>query len=107
MKEIIGLHYQSMKKIKLLIKNEYIYSIEEVNNSVDDTDFIIIPGLVDLQINGYKGIDFNKRPLTPKEWHESIDLLLREGVTSFYPTIITNSYENLINIFKLKINKIR
>jgi N-acetylglucosamine-6-phosphate deacetylase len=52
---------------------------------------LIGPGLVDLQINGYAGRDFNSLPIAPQMVVEVVRLLHREGVTSFFPTIITNS----------------
>jgi len=49
------------------------------------------PGLVDLQINGFAGIDFNTAPLSEADVHQSVRLLLKQGVTAFLPTVITNS----------------
>jgi N-acetylglucosamine-6-phosphate deacetylase len=51
---------------------------------------IIAPGLVDLQVNGYKGVDFNDASLDEAAIHTIVHALLAQGVTSFYPTIITN-----------------
>jgi N-acetylglucosamine-6-phosphate deacetylase len=55
----------------------------------------IAPGLVDLQINGYGGIDFNADELTAEDVEAAAGLILRQGVTTFFPTIITNSAENI------------
>jgi N-acetylglucosamine-6-phosphate deacetylase len=51
----------------------------------------IAPALVDLQINGYAGHDFNHLPLRPELVGDVARLLWREGVTTFYPTVITNA----------------
>lgn len=51
------------------------------------------PGLVDLQINGVAGIDFNTAPLSAEDIGRAAKLLLQRGVTSFLPTVITNSDE--------------
>ena len=53
----------------------------------------IAPGLVDLQVNGYLGRDFNRPPFPPSAVGEVAALLARDGVTSFFPTVITNSGE--------------
>jgi N-acetylglucosamine-6-phosphate deacetylase len=50
-------------------------------------------GLIDLQINGFAGIDFNTPPLPESSVHEATRKLWHEGVTSYYPTVITNSDE--------------
>ncbi|WP_284646435.1 N-acetylglucosamine-6-phosphate deacetylase [Paenibacillus silviterrae] len=50
----------------------------------------IAPGIVDLQINGYGGRDFNAPPLQEEAIHQMSQALRKEGVTSYYPTIITN-----------------
>src|SRR5699024_223314 len=61
---------------------------------------IIAPGFVDIQINGYKGYDFNEKSLEKEEWNAVTQHLLDVGVTTFYPTIITNSFDTLSNILK-------
>ncbi|GGG07410.1 N-acetylglucosamine-6-phosphate deacetylase [Paenibacillus abyssi] len=53
------------------------------------------PGLIDLQINGYAGIDFNTASLSAQDVTEVTARLWKQGVTSFFPTIITNSDENI------------
>ncbi|MFC5985432.1 N-acetylglucosamine-6-phosphate deacetylase [Marinicrinis lubricantis] len=50
----------------------------------------IAPGLVDLQLNGYEGIDLNTLPLTIQDVQNLTRRLWEEGVTTYYPTMITN-----------------
>lgn len=52
-------------------------------------------GLVDLQINGLGGIDFNQTELEQEPWRRAIELLGRDGTSHFLPTLITDSIENL------------
>lgn len=49
------------------------------------------PGLVDLQVNGYGGLDFNQPPLATDLVARLTTLLWQEGVTTYLPTIITNT----------------
>jgi N-acetylglucosamine-6-phosphate deacetylase len=56
------------------------------------------PGLIDLQINGINGIDFNATTLTKEEVVNTTHYLLSQGITTFLPTIITNSDENILNL---------
>ena len=55
----------------------------------------IAPGMIDLQVNGFAGVDYNS-PDTPQgEIARSIEVIRRTGVTRFFPTVITGSHENI------------
>ncbi|AMJ63215.1 N-acetylglucosamine-6-phosphate deacetylase [Bosea sp. PAMC 26642] len=49
----------------------------------------ISAGLVDLQVNGFAGIDFNSGTITPAEMDHALEAMLATGVTTCLPTIIT------------------
>lgn len=46
-------------------------------------------GLLDLQVNGYAGIDFNDPSLTAEALDHALSAMLRDGVTACLPTLIT------------------
>jgi N-acetylglucosamine-6-phosphate deacetylase len=46
-------------------------------------------GLIDIQVNGFAGIDFNAPGSTPDTLQTAIDALRASGVTRFLPTLIT------------------
>src|SRR4051812_13109292 len=52
------------------------------------------PGLIDLQINGYYGVDFVDA--SPDEWLEVACRLPSTGVTALQPTFITAPVERLL-----------
>lgn len=52
-------------------------------------------GLIDLQVNGYGGIDLNDGALTADRVGDLARLLWERGVTTFLPTLITASEESL------------
>lgn len=54
-----------------------------------------IPGFVDLQINGFKGIDFSSPELTEKNCYEACKDILKTGTIVFLPTVITSSIDLL------------
>lgn len=99
LQSIKGKHYITGKLIKVTMQHGKIKSIKEIEGDSEENQ-IIAPGFVDIQINGYKGYDFNKKALTKEEWDTVTQYLLDVGVTTFYPTIITNSYDTLSNILK-------
>ncbi len=59
---------------------------------------LIGPGLIDLQINGVNKIDFNIPTLKPEDLLSATHYLLSQGITSYFPTIITNSDEAVTTI---------
>lgn len=59
------------------------------------------PGLIDLQVNGINGIDFNSTGLTTQDLINANKYLLSTGVTAFFPTVITNSDENLLKMLAI------
>jgi N-acetylglucosamine-6-phosphate deacetylase len=56
------------------------------------------PGLIDLQVNGIMGIDFNSSIVSKEDFLTATLHLLSKGVTTFFPTIITNSDENILRL---------
>lgn len=54
---------------------------------------IELPGLFDLQVNGFAGVDFNNPATTEAEVLRAIDRIQATGVTRFLPTLITSSLD--------------
>ena len=53
----------------------------------DEDEDIVAPGFVDLQVNGYGGVDFARADATA--YQLAGGALLEGGVTAFQPTLIT------------------
>jgi len=52
-----------------------------------------LPGLFDLQVNGFGGVDFNAPDLTADRVHEALERMRATGVTRCLPTLITSTFE--------------
>lgn len=52
-----------------------------------------LPGLFDLQVNGFAGVDFNAPDLTTDRVAEALDRMRATGVTRCLPTLITSPFE--------------
>ncbi len=52
-------------------------------------------GLLDLQVNGYAGVDFNSPSLTPDALDQALHAMSRAGVVHCLPTLITASESQL------------
>lgn len=55
------------------------------------------PGYVDLQVNGYAGVDFNADNVTAEQLHDSCRQLRDDGVAGILATIITDELEAMAN----------
>lgn len=54
-------------------------------------------GFIDIQVNGYAGVDFNSDGLTDEQFVAVCAQLKRDGVQRFYPTIITDQFERMLH----------
>ena len=52
-----------------------------------------LPGLFDLQVNGFAGVDFGDPAATGEQLLAAVDAIGTTGVTRFVPTLITSSLE--------------
>lgn len=98
---IYGQDYRSGKPLKLTVSGTVLKGIEESPVPSGELSRIIAPGLTDLQVNGFGGIDLNSAELKPQDLRDISARLFSEGVTSFFPTIITNSDENIRRSLKI------
>lgn len=78
------------------LHNGLLLSVEKTTES--KSGYFSAPGLIDLQINGINGIDFNETTLTTDDIINATEYLLSQGVTTFFPTVITNSDENIMSL---------
>ncbi len=59
----------------------------------------VLPGLIDLQVNGYGGVDFNAA--TAEEFQSAFRALRRDGVFMVQPTVITDSADVVVRQISL------
>jgi N-acetylglucosamine-6-phosphate deacetylase len=102
---IEGIHYSTGQPVRLTIANGLIGSIEHMGTESGRTTGqepdrttarnlpVIAPGLVDLQVNGIMGIDFNDPDLNAERVEAASSHLLHHGVTAYCPTLITGPAE--------------
>jgi N-acetylglucosamine-6-phosphate deacetylase len=61
----------------------------------EDRDVYVAPGFIDLQVNGFAGVDYCS-PTAPHDGiGASIRAMFKTGVTRFFPTVITGSPEDM------------
>jgi N-acetylglucosamine-6-phosphate deacetylase len=99
---IEGIHYVTGNPVRIEIIDGRIANIIETEGSEGvNPDLFIAPGLIDNQINGYANVDFSGSSISAQNVIDATKAIWREGVTSFLPTLITNSNENLIKNFRI------
>jgi len=79
--------------VSVVVENGTIRNVEAVAPLPDDP--WITPGLIDLQVNGFGGHDFNGPDVSPEDVAELIDALAKHGTTMAVPTIVTASQEQI------------
>jgi N-acetylglucosamine-6-phosphate deacetylase len=77
--------------------------VEVTQDAASDADIrlpsgFLVPGLVDLQVNGYYGADFGDA--TPEQWAEITRRLPETGVTAFAPTFITEPLDEMVGALR-------
>jgi N-acetylglucosamine-6-phosphate deacetylase len=93
-----GRHYETGEAVEITMAEGRIVRVEAaepVGREEWEAWPWIGPGLVDLQINGYAGIDLNTPPLRTEDVHAIARKLWQEGVTAFCPTVVTNGDEQI------------
>lgn len=97
--QIKGIDYETGQPVSLTIQEGKISDIQRVADNPTSLSWLG-PGLVDLQINGYGGHDLNTHPLDDHTVTQITRRLWREGVTTYYPTVITNSVHRIENAMR-------
>ncbi|MEK4006856.1 N-acetylglucosamine-6-phosphate deacetylase [Paenibacillus sp. FSL H3-0333] len=94
---ISGRHYRTGLPLEVHVNGGVIEAVHTLAESPHMADWPwLAPGLVDLQVNGGWGLDFNTLPLAPETVAGLSRCLLARGVTSYCPTLITNGSDQLV-----------
>ncbi len=66
-------------------------AIHTVTPSAEPSDLYLSPGFIDLQVNGFAGVDYNHPRTSHPEIARSLRAQFATGVTRLYPTVITGA----------------
>lgn len=94
---VAGVNPADGRPMQVDVRDGKVHAVHlERHGTADPTDAgWLAPGLVDLQVNGYGGHDVNGEALAPQTVHDLAQALLRVGVTTFLPTLITACEQQL------------
>lgn len=99
---IEGLLYTDSKPVSIEIKDGKIVSIQPIDKLSDESHpLFIAPGLIDNQMNGFAGVSFcfGGGELNQEGILKATRELWKKGVTTYLPTLTTNSKEVLLRNF--------
>lgn len=103
-KLISGIHYKTLRPVQVKIENGIISEIKNIDKLPENEDKVYIaPGFFDNQVNGFAGVSFafGESDLTAEGIEKATRELWKMGVTTYLPTLTTNSTEVLERNFTL------
>ncbi len=106
---IEGIHYATGKPVQIKIENGKITEIKSIQKLKDENSKIYIaPGFFDNQVNGFAGVSFafGESDLTKEGIEKATAELWKKGVTTYLPTLTTNSQEVLVRNFVILANSV-
>lgn len=85
-----------------VVQIEYHTAIQIVDELIHplEVDEFLASGFIDLQVNGFAGIDYNDPLASHEAIAQSIAKMFMTGVTRFFPTVITGSKERMIGALR-------
>ena len=95
--QLVGRRYDTGRPVQLEVSAGKIARIVPLLSEGDHSRPWpwIAPGLIDVQVNGYAGPDFNRPDLTPEHVTRIARAMDAFGVTRFCPTLTTERFEVL------------
>lgn len=102
--KISGILYSDNKPVTITIKDGIITGIKKIKKlPAGNEGLIIAPGLFDNQVNGFAGVSFTfgGGTLTDNDVEKATEALWKTGVTTYLPTLTTNSHDLLLNNFSV------
>ncbi|MFO7922359.1 MAG: amidohydrolase family protein [Bacteroidales bacterium] len=101
---IEGLFYMDQTPVRIEFEEGLITGIVRLDELPEGSgEIYIAPGLIDNQVNGYKGVSFvdTGGELSAEGIHNITSAFWKEGVTTYMPTLTTNDHEIFLKNFKL------
>jgi N-acetylglucosamine-6-phosphate deacetylase len=101
--QILGRWYETGAPLRIDIEGEQVGRVEGVDMSAEQVEGLpwIAPGLIDMQINGYRGQEFSSNKLSLERIAEIVDATAPMGVTQFLPTLTTHTLDTLTHGLRL------
>ncbi|MGB5555992.1 MAG: amidohydrolase family protein [Flavobacteriaceae bacterium] len=88
-----GLLYSDNGFVSITLENGKISELQKSNTPENSPEILVAPGLIDIQINGFMGVDFSGPDLTVEGVKKATKALWKAGITTYFPTVITSDID--------------
>ncbi len=101
--ELRGRHYITGNPVEIRLEGDRISSFVELEGIKAERAraFWLVPALVDLQVNGFAGRDFNVPELTVEHVQEVTRALWKAGVAYYCPAITTGPIQQMLHSMQI------
>lgn len=76
-----------------------LQSVEEFVRTPEGLNYVA-PGFIDIQVNGFAGVDYCSPTASLEEIGRSLDLIFSTGTTRIFPTMITGGREEMLGAIR-------
>jgi len=97
---IEGIYYADNAPIQITVKNGMISEIERPAELGQGNNYLVAPGLIDHQVNGYLSHSFVGGDLDANGLKEVTEGFWEKGITTYLPTLTTQTDEVLLKSFE-------
>jgi N-acetylglucosamine-6-phosphate deacetylase len=87
---VLGRSVFSGRPLEVGVEGGRIAGVVSTNNEQAENLPLLAPSFIDLQVNGYLGLDYSSPGLEPEQIGRLTSLLAQHGTGCHYPTIVTN-----------------
>jgi len=96
---ITGRHWKTGDWISIEFNQKKILSISSADHGSRNAPWLA-PSLLDLQVNGYGGVDFQKKSLSEASLVKAVEALNRDGCPRFFLTLTTSDWPSILSKLK-------
>jgi len=80
--------------------DDVIQNLDPAFSEVVSDDVFIAPGFIDIQVNGFAGVDYNAPDAAHDEIARSLRVMFSTGVSRCFPTVITGDPTNMLGALR-------
>ena len=96
---ITGRHWKTGDWISIEFNQKKILSISSAAHGSMNAPWLA-PSLLDLQVNGYGGVDFQKKSLSEASLMKAVEALNRDGCPRFFLTLTSSGWPSILSKIK-------
>lgn len=98
MRRLTVRHQVSHRPLSVTVESGKVTGITELpHHSTENTEWWIAPSLVDIQVNGYAGVDFQRDTTTAEDLLNAAITLQNDGCSLFCLTLITAEWRTMLH----------